>query len=217
MRSHRVDVSVEQGVLVRSPRLGVEALRQEVRKVPRRRRRAKTLPVDHDDVSSQIEEQIVEPEVAVHDREGTPGEADATLIAKFASRRPEALASARRAGSYVREVAFYRELPCTPTAKVENYKLRERGLGPTTWDLEPPRRRVRRDDRTHRDFNQQDVERICWNFACIESSNLIKSLSHQMHDVELSCKQPDRGPRRRRANRAGLPNRATGSHYTKAV
>ena len=64
-------------------------------------------PVDHDDVAFQIEVQIVEPEVAVHNREGTPGEADATLIAKFASRQPEALASARRAGSYVREVAFY--------------------------------------------------------------------------------------------------------------
>ena len=43
-----------------------------------------------------------------------------------------------------RYVEVVRELPLTPTGKVEKYKLRERGVGSTTWDAEaegyrPPR------------------------------------------------------------------------------
>ena len=34
-----------------------------------------------------------------------------------------------------RYVEVLDELPCTPTAKVEKYKLRDRGVGPETWDL----------------------------------------------------------------------------------
>ena len=52
--------------------------------------------------------------------------------------REAADAAARRAGALRTAIEIAGELPRTENGKVQKYKLRERGIGPATWER-PPR------------------------------------------------------------------------------